>query len=216
MAANVVCISHTQEAGGGEIARAVAEGLGYRFVDEEIILRAARIAQVDPTVVAAAERKQPFLTRVFEALAAATSLGGSVAIASGMVAEATVWSGTTAGLSEDLRILIRAAVIEVARNGNAVIGAHAASHALGAKPGVLRVLVTAPEELRAERLAESKMLTAAEAVKEIAESDAGRENYLQTFYDVRHESPTQYDVVFNTELLTKEQVTALIISAARC
>ena len=55
---------------------------------------------------------------MFEALAAATSIGGCVAIASGMVAEATAWTGSAAGLSEDLRILIRAAVIEVARNGD--------------------------------------------------------------------------------------------------
>jgi hypothetical protein len=215
MAANVVCISHTEQAGGGDISRAVALGLGYRYVDEEIILRAARTAQVDPAVVAAAERKQPFLTRIFDAIAAATALSGSVAIASGMVADPAPYVGSAGGLSEDLRILIRAAIIEVARNGKAVIGAHAASHALGGTPGVLRVLVTAPEQVRAERLAEAKLLALHEAVKLIDESDAGRENYLKSFYNVRQELPTQYDIVFNTETLTQGQVTGLIIAAAR-
>jgi cytidylate kinase len=211
----VICVSSTQEAGGEEIARAVALGLGYRFVDEEIILRAARTAQVDPAVVAAAERKQPFLTRVFEAIVSATAIGGSVAVMSGMIADTDAFTAAQAGQSEDLRMLIRAAIVEVARNGNAVIGAHAASLALGAQPGVLRVLVTAPEEVRAERLAEARMLTAAEAVKLVAESDAGRENYMRTFYNVTQEQPTLYDIVFNTAMLSKAEVIGLVLAAAK-
>jgi len=215
MTFGVVCISHTQEAGGEGIARAVSLGLGYRFVDEEIILRAARTAQVDPAVVAAAERKQPFLTRIFDAIAAATALGGGVALSSGMGGDPSPYTGTGGGLNEDLRGLIRGAIVEVAKNGKAVIGAHAASLALAGKPGVLRVLVTAPEEVRAARLAEDKGLTPAAAMKVIAESDAGRENYFRTFYKVAREVPTHYDLVLNTEVLTPGHVTALIMAAAR-
>lgn len=215
MAFGVVCISHTQESGGEDIARAVALGLGYRFVDEEIILKAARTANLDPAVVAAAERKQPFLTRLFDAIAAATALGGSVAVASGMVGDPLSYAAATGGLNEDLRSLIRAAIVEVARNGQAVIGAHAASHALAGKPGVLRVLITAPAEVRAERLAESKMLTPAAATAAIADSDAGRDNYFRTFYNLRQELPTHYDLVLNTEVLTPGHVTALVMAAAR-
>ena len=43
MAAKVVCISRTLAAGGEEIGQAVAERLGFRVIDAEIIQRAADI-----------------------------------------------------------------------------------------------------------------------------------------------------------------------------
>jgi len=55
MAFSVVCISRTLAAGGEAVGRAVAPRLGYRFVDEEIVSKAAQKAQVDPAVVAATE-----------------------------------------------------------------------------------------------------------------------------------------------------------------
>ena len=48
MPARVVCISRTLAAGGEEIGQAVAERLGYRVIDAEIIQRAAEKAEVDP------------------------------------------------------------------------------------------------------------------------------------------------------------------------
>ena len=37
----VICISHATGAGGTELGRLVAEKLGFRLVDEEIVTRAA-------------------------------------------------------------------------------------------------------------------------------------------------------------------------------
>ncbi len=215
MAFSVVCISHTEESGGKDIARAVALGLGYRFVDDEIILRAARTAKVDPEVVAAAERKQPFLARIFEAIAAATAMSGSVTGSGAAPGDGSSAPATVGTQTEDLRSLIRQTIGEVARHGQAVIGAHAASHALAGTPGVLRVLITAPEQVRAARLAEDRDLKPSEAKKVIADSDAGREGYFRSFYKVKQELPTHYDLVLNTEVLTPGHVTALILKAAR-
>jgi cytidylate kinase len=80
---------------------------------------------------------------------------------------------------------------------------------------VLRVLVTAPEETRRDRLAQDGAMTAAEATESITKSDQGRGNYFRTFYKLEQELPTHYDLVLNTEVLTPEQVTALIVFAAR-
>lgn len=215
MAFRVVCISHNQEAGGDRIAREVASQLGFRYVDEEIIARAANIAQVDPEVVAAAERKQTLLRRFFDALAAATVIGSPLAIASGLPTEMFPDSLMVRGVNDDLRILIRAAIHEVAKAGDAVIVAHAASLALAGEPGVLRVLVTAPDTVRAERLSQSSMKTIAEASAALAESDEGRRNYFRTFYEVPEELPTHYDLVLNTEVLTPAQAAALVVAAAR-
>jgi len=215
MGFRVICISHAEEAGGEAIGHAVAQQLGFRYVDEEIISKAARVAQVDPALVAAAERRQPLLQRLFDAIATATAIGSPLAMASGLPIDTGPYSSLVRGASDDLRILIRAAVLDVGKTGDAVIVAHAASLALAGKPGVLRVLITAPEQTRIRRLSESRALSESDAADVITKSDAGRQHYLQTFYDIEEELPTHYDMVLSTEVLTSGQVTALIVSAAR-
>ena len=55
----VVCISRTTAAGGENVGQAVAQRLGFRYVDEQIIERAAQQAQVDPALVAKASPGTP-------------------------------------------------------------------------------------------------------------------------------------------------------------
>src|SRR5688572_20175135 len=68
MSAKVVCISRTLAAGGEDIARALAERLGFKVVDAEIVRRAADAAGVDAGRLAAVEQRQPLLRRVLQAL----------------------------------------------------------------------------------------------------------------------------------------------------
>jgi cytidylate kinase len=211
----VVCISHATAAGGETIGQAVAEQLAFRYVDEEIISRAARLAQVDPKLVAATEHKQPLMQRLLDKLGAAQEAIGPVALASGLYVQSSQRPGATHASSDELRSMIRAAISAVGKVGSAVIVAHAASMALAGRPGVLRVLVTAPDETRRDRLVQEQTLTAAEAADALSKSDEGRRNYFRTFYKLTQELPTHYDIVLNTEVLTPGQATALIVLAAR-
>ena len=61
--------------------------------------------------------------------------------------------------------------------------------------------------------AESEGVDAKRAVKELSESDKGRAVYLQRFYDVKNEQPTDYDLVLNTEKLGTDVAAALIVAA---
>jgi cytidylate kinase len=49
----------------------------------------------------------------------------------------------------------------------------------------------------------------------IRENDAGRADYFLRFYSVEHELPTHYDLVINTEALTPDEATDIIVAAAR-
>src|SRR4030095_9503986 len=51
MSFRVVCISRSTAAGGESIGQAVAQRLDFRYVDEQIITKAAQEAQVDPALV---------------------------------------------------------------------------------------------------------------------------------------------------------------------
>jgi cytidylate kinase len=204
MGCNVVCLSHTTGSGGDEIGKMVAEQLGYLYVDEDIVARAAAQGGLEPGEVADEERRKSFASRVLETLAE----GGGDA-----------WTlAATAGMEyvrpADVRALIRETVVQTAARGNVVIVAHAASHALEPAQQTLRVLVTASAATRAKRVAEAEKLDEKQAADAIKDSDAGRRDYLQRFYSIGSESPTDYDLVVNTDLLSTEQAADIVLRAA--
>jgi cytidylate kinase len=188
MKASVICISHADGADGGTVGRAVAEKLGYAFADDAIVSEAARAAGIFAESVSYAERK---------------NAKRSIEVDFGRIEK-----------TEKLRELIKDAIDSAADRGSIVITSHAASYALAGRDGVLRVLVTAPDEARAARYAESEGVDAKRAAKELSESDKGREAYLQRFYGVKNEQPTDYDLVVNTEKLGADGAAALIAAAA--
>ena len=55
MKARVICISRALAAGGQNVARAVSQRLGFRYVDEDIVKEAADREKVDVSVIEDAE-----------------------------------------------------------------------------------------------------------------------------------------------------------------
>jgi cytidylate kinase len=217
MAHRVVCISRTLAAGGELIGQSVAQRLGFRYVDEEIVSKAAEKAGVDPAVVAAAEHKQPLLKRLLDALASSPMMVDPLASASGLPVSMYFPGGVvpTRPFADDLRSLVRATIVEVAAAGDVVIVAHAASMALAGRDDVLRVLISASADTRARRVAAFQGLAARDANAVIQSSDQERRDYFQRFYDIKAELPTHYDLVVNTDLLTPEQSVSAIVSATQ-
>jgi len=76
------------------------------------------------------------------------------------------------------------------------------------------VLVTAPAEIRTQRIAEARGADAAQAAKELKRSDEARAAYLKTFYGVERELPTHYDLVLNTETLEPDVAAEIVARAA--
>jgi hypothetical protein len=160
-----------------EVARGVAERLGFALVDEEIILWAAARAGIEPRTVADAERRRSFMERALAT--AGSNTEGAMFTAGGVDSFYTGSFGVLQGhASEELRELIRAAIEETAERGSAVIVAHAASHALASRPDVLRVLVTASSSIRQARVASEQDLTEKDAARAVDTSDAARADYL--------------------------------------
>jgi Cytidylate kinase-like family len=200
----VICISRALGAGGEEVGRLVGERLGFVYVDEEIIARAAERGGIDPETVADQERRRSLFAGLLDYLA---DSGAVFATPPPTVA----WNEPS---SEAVRAFIREAIDEVARRGNAVIVAHAASHAIGAGPAGLRVLITASTETRKRHLAEEDGVDESGVAKTIRQSDAARADYLKRFYGIATELPTHYDLVVNTDTLSVEQAADLIVQAA--
>ncbi|HZT86196.1 MAG TPA: cytidylate kinase-like family protein [Gaiellaceae bacterium] len=202
MTCSVVCISHTTGSGGDEVGKQVAERLGYLYVDEDIVARAAAAGGLEPADIADEERRKSYARRVLETLAEG---------------DPSMW--TTPAHVElvrpaDVRALIRETVLQTAARGSVVIVAHAASHALEPGPDVLRVFVTASLGTREQRVAATDGIERSQASKTIRDSDAGRSDYLKRFYSVERESPTDYDVVVNTDRLSTGDAAEIVLHAA--
>lgn len=212
MSARVVCISRTVGAGGELVGRGVAQQLGLRYVDEEVVAKAAEKARMDLRAMAAVEHRQSLVRRLLEAIGHSIPDPLSYLRPSEADYRFHLTSPVSPTESGDPRAFIRAAVKEFAAEGDVLIVAHAASLALAGERDVLRVLVTASMATRVERL--TGLLLGRDAEAAVRESDAERRNYLQRFYDVPEELPTHYDLVVNMDLLTPAQAVAIVVAAA--
>ena len=204
MACTVVCVSHATGSSGEEVGKQVAERLGYLYVDEGIVVQAASRGGVEPRDVADEERRKSFALRVLETIAEGGADG---------------WMGgvplnTEGASSGEIRALIRETIEQTAGRGNVVIVAHAASYAVEPGPGRLRVLVTASPSTRAQRVTAEEGVDDAQAGRRVKDADAGRRDYLKRFYGVDRESPTDYDLVINTDVLSPAQAAEIIVHAA--
>jgi cytidylate kinase len=155
------------------------------------------------------ERRKSFVARLIEDHGPTTS---AAAVAMGGIA-IPLEDGPPP--TDELRSFIRAAIEDIAAEGDVVIVAHAASHALADGAATLRVLVTASPATRQGRLAQARGIEDGEAGRLLRKVDANRADYLKRFYGVGEELPTHYDLVLSTDRLTPEQAADIVVHAAR-
>ncbi len=203
MAARTICISHSTGAGGEAVGRDVAARLGFRYVDEEVIAEAAEWAEIDPALIADAERRKPLVAR----------LVGHIGEQSSPTRFATGDSARGLPSSADLRMLIGDVLRSVADEGSVVVVAHAASFALAGR-AVLRVFVTASVETRTGRLAAARGIDERGAARLLKDEDVARADYLKRFYSIDRELPTHFDIVVNTDVLKPERAAEVVVFAA--
>jgi cytidylate kinase len=210
---SIVCVSHLTGAEGEAVARGVAERLDFRYLDDEIIERAAEWAELDPTVVGEVERRKSLMTRIGEAIRAEPMPSRPDASAQRRSGDAAARERPS---DDDLRTLIRAAIRETAAEGSIVIASHAASMELADRDDTLRVFVTASQKTRAARIASALSIDEGAAEKLLVKADASRADYLKRFYNVDRELPTHYDLVINSDGLRPElgvDLVALVVKA---
>jgi cytidylate kinase len=209
MAMRIVTIAHSEGAAGDSIGRGVAERLGFRYVDEQIIDDVAKRHGLDADLVADAERRRGFLTRFLEDL-------GRVPVVDLAGAPGMLPLETTVPRRDELQAFIIDAIRQTAEAGDVVIASHAAGIPLKDRDDVLRVLVTASFDARVSRVAARWSISKAEAEKWLKDSDAGRAAYFRRFHGVERELPTHYDLVINTDRITPEQAIDIVLGTAEC
>lgn len=198
MGYRAVALSQMDGTGSEAIGREAARELGFGYLNEAIIAQVAQDHGMDADTVAEAERRKSFFLRVAEA---------AVHMAAAPVPpDPRVYEPDQTDM---LLSLIRDTVQDAAERGSVVLAAHAACYACADRPDVLRVWITAPPATRVSRVA-VEGLSDKEAARWLDRSDAGRASYLKRVYGVSGESPTDYDIVINTERLAPHAAVGLI------
>jgi len=190
---------------GDQIGKDVAERLGLRFVDHDVIAEVARRLGVpEATVGEVDERRGRLVTdlvRSMRQLYPATHLPDT--------------SATNPDLDEAAYLqVIRQVIWEVARADDAVIVGRGAAFILQKHPDVVHVLMVAPADIRVERVMADEGLDQAQALHRVKEVDAERGRYIRHFYRINWLEPNHYDLVVNTGHFTQRRAADLIAAAA--
>ena len=237
----VITISRQLGSRGSYIATAVAKRLNLRYIDREILNRAAEIAGYpDEAMITQLENKEKVPGFLDRFLAALNSLPMIPTIASATLREGYTYDERVANLmlqenigrdeallrrqveherrveaSESYTELMKRVIQEYAQMGNVIIVGRGAQVILHDYASVLHVRVMASRPLRMQRLVERLGLDAKEAEKQINQSDKERARYLRHFYDVEWDDPDLYHLVVNTGKISVDLSTHLISEAAQ-
>lgn len=200
----IVTISRQFGSLGDEIARDVAARLGLRLVDQDIINEIAQRLGVPAATVNERDEREGTLVselvRTMRRLYPAT-LAPQEASESQELDE-------TAYLE-----IIRQLIGEVARENDAVIVGRGAPFLLGAARETIHVLITAPLDMRVERVMSQEGLDRDQAVQRINQVDSNRARYIRRFHREHWLDVSHYDLVLNTGHFSQLQAASLICDA---
>lgn len=196
----MITISREYGAGGSTVARMVAERLGWRLVDNEIVEEIARraglsVAEAQDKV----ERGPTFVERVARALA--TSTPEALAPASVQPPEA-----------EDARIMrITEQVLSDEAGNHAVLVGRAAVSVIGRREGAIHVKLVGTLDYRRQVIADRLGVSIEAAERRIRDVDAHRAEYHRRWYHRDWTDPRLYHVVINTGWVGLNEATELIV-----
>ncbi|HUM18137.1 MAG TPA: cytidylate kinase family protein [Candidatus Nitrosotalea sp.] len=182
----IVTISHEIGAGGPEIGQQLADRLGYRYVDHELISAAAQRYGLLEEKLSHLDESKPSLFERFDVE------------------------------TRRYITVIQTALYDFAEHDNAVLMGRGGQWLLRGIPHVLRVRVMAPFDVRVKRLSkklagpmgeQTNPRTVTELVRRDDAEKAGRMRYL---YEVGITDPALYDLVINTEKLSVAAAVGLI------
>jgi len=182
---SVITISRGSFSGGKMIAEGVAQELGYRCIDRDVIVERAAAAGVSHEELERALVEPPgFLERLQHKRYLYLAL-------------------------------IQAALAEEVREGRAVYHGHAGHLLLKGGPPVLRVRIIAPLEFRVRMARERLHISEEEALEYIRKVDEQRRKWTRYLYGVDWTDPSLYDIVINLENVSVDEAKDLVVAMAR-
>ena len=222
----VITVSREYYSGGTQIARQVAQDLGYNYFDKNILAEVARATNTTAKQVSRYDERcenglKGFLKKLFvpefsryldfpyyyypsEFLMDSYPIERDAAFEDDLIPTEAEVFGSFQHVIEKLW-----------KMDNVVIVGRGSQIVLAGKPNTLHVRFVAPLANRIERVMEDQGIVYPLAEREIEAVDKQHAQYIKHYYDADWADAKHYDLVLNTGSMSDEQAAKVIIAAVR-
>jgi cytidylate kinase len=187
MPVNVITVTREYGAGGGEVARRLAEALGWEVLDRELLHQAAQVEHMPDTELERLDEKAISMADRFRLHPPHQKY--------------------LHGLTEAAR--------QAAQRGNVVLVGRGARHLLGETAEAFHLRLVAPRHWRADRMARLEGSSLDQTRARCLEVDRTRELFTRYFFGEAAVQPVQYDLVVNTARVPLEDVVVVVAAIVR-
>ncbi|MFQ5855098.1 MAG: AAA family ATPase [Anaerolineae bacterium] len=220
----VLTVSRQLGSRGSEIAAGVAERLSLRFVDREIIHRAASEAGVPQATLTelSYEGQRSLIERVLNIVNTMpvipqiphisrreTTVPVALPLSNMLTPAAPIFSQPMGSYVQVIEQIIR----DLADQGNVVIVGRGGRIILRDRDDALHTQIVAPFDRRVETLIEREKINRSEARVRVIASDRARSEYMKRYYNIQWTDPSLYDLVINTGKIDTLTAIELIVRA---
>jgi cytidylate kinase len=185
MLMQVITIYQGASGSGEELAHAVAQSLGYGPVDREVLVEASLQYGIPEAKLSEIVEREP------------------------------KWWATFTRNLEPYRIALQAAFCELAAHHGIVYHGHLGHELVPKFTHILKVLLTAPMEMRVEQVRVRHKLNESAARRYVEELDKARTRRLMAMFGTDWRDSSRYDLVVNLGYMTLETARHLIVEAAQ-
>src|SRR5215469_9640809 len=184
---NVITVSREYGAGGGEVARRLAEALGWELLDRELLHRAAAVEHVPDAELERLDEK-------------ALSMADRLRLH-------PPHQRYMHGLTEAAR--------QAAARGQVVLVGRGTRQLLGDMPNAFHLRLVAPLDWRVQRMALREGWTMEQARARCLEVDRSRDRFTRYFFGPDALRPEQYDLVANSDRVPLDDIAACVLDLTR-
>lgn len=198
MMKKIITVSREFGSGGRSIAKLVAEKLGYKYYDSELVERVAKETGFAQDYVADAGEYAPGKSILSYAFSSGTPHGGTT-----MNATDYLWS-------TQCRI-----IMELAEKGNCVIVGRCADYILRDRDDCLNVFIHADKAYKAKRIVELYGVTDKSPEKRLADKDGKRRVNYKYFTGREWGIPENYHVCLSSSYFGHDECADIISELAK-
>ncbi|HKE27608.1 MAG TPA: cytidylate kinase-like family protein [Bryobacteraceae bacterium] len=199
----VITIEREYGSGGGDIAKKLAERMGWQLWDQKLTEEIARRMDCDCRAVEEhAERKDPPYYRLFKAFLRGSYEGTLNAPRLGMVD------------ADCIRRVTDQVVTTAAKAGNAVIVGRGSAYFLSGRTDAFHVFVYAPFEAKVRRL-QAQGRSEEEATELVESVDRDRAAYIKQYFDVEWPARHLFHLMINSAVGDELAVQTIVDSVVR-
>lgn len=204
----VITISREVGSGGRTIGRKLAEKLGVRFSDKELVDELQKkLNLTESSIEELKGKKKRWLDDFIQMVAPVPMSGMLVDGDSDYISEYNLSLSVNDVFEAEREILNG-----IADEGSCVIAGRSGFFVLKGRPNKVDILITASREKRIARIMDKQNLSRQKAEEVIDSVDKARDNYVQRYTGQSRYDARNYHIVLNMDYITEDQAVAMILS----